>query len=542
LINSTEGVLYGEIAALADDGTTRRLSLVGSSSADRINISYTSIGDRVQCFAFVGGVLQFNFTPTLSDVTQSNKIAVKYKENDFALWVNGTEVATDTSGICWAENTLNTLTFSNNPQLYDEPFHGKTKTLAVYKEALTDANLRCLTYPNPVATTFDLDFDTIAEQFTFTRGSEATFVNAQGLIESTASNDAPRIDYSTGEKAFLLEPQSTNITPYSEDFTQSWTPTGLTITSNSIASPSGEINSDKWVEDTSNGAHNIRNNPNLSVTSGNNYTMSIFAKAGERTGLRFANAAESGVEGRFDLSNGTVTLAGTNTTFVGIEDYGNGWYRCIISFTASTTIAQLNLRLMDGSSLSYQGDGTSGLYAWGAQLEQQSYATSYIPTDGASATRNQELCNNATPVINSEEGTLYAEISALEDDLTFRGLSISDGTTSNACRIYYRNSSNRVQFLFNVGGASQFQQLIDLTNIKDYNKIAFSYKKNNFKVYINGVKVAEDTNGIVPSANTFNKLSFSRADGGESFFGNTKGLKVYPKALADVQLEDLTPI
>ena len=61
----------------------------------------------------------------------------------------------------------------------------KHKALAVYKEALTDANLRCLTYPNPVATTFDLDFDTIAEQFTFTRGSEATFVNEQGLIEST---------------------------------------------------------------------------------------------------------------------------------------------------------------------------------------------------------------------------------------------------------------------------------------------------------------------------------------------------------------------
>ena len=176
------------------------------------------------------------------------------------------------------------------------------------------------------------------------------------------------------------------------------------------------------MEDTSDGAHSIRNNPNLSVTSGNNYTMSIFAKAGERTGLRFANAAESNAEGRFDLSNGTVTFAGTNTTFVGIEDYGNGWYRCIISFTASTTIAQLNLRLMDGSSLSYQGDGTSGLYAWGAQLEQQSYATSYIPTSGASATRNQELCNNATPVINSEEGTLYAEISALADDGTNRGI------------------------------------------------------------------------------------------------------------------------
>ena len=219
----------------------------------------------------------------------------------------------------------------------------------------------------------------------------------------------------SGCGSWLLEPQSTNITPYSEDFTQSWTPTGLTITSNSIASPSGKINSDKWVEDTSDGAHSIRNNPNLSVTSGNNYTMSIFAKAGERTGLRFANAAESNAEGRFDLSNGTVTFTGANTTFVGIEDYGNGWYRCIISFTASATIAQLNLRLMDGSSLSYQGNGTSGLYAWGAMLEQQSYATSYIPTNGATNTRLQDIANNSgnSTLINSTEGVLYAEIAAL---------------------------------------------------------------------------------------------------------------------------------
>jgi hypothetical protein len=226
--------------------------------------------------------------------------------------------------------------------------------------------------------------------FTFSRAGNASRVNSIGNIVTESAN-IPRIDYTDGCGVWLLEPQSTNLTPYSEDFTQSWTPTGLTITSNSIASPSGEINSDKWVEDTSNGSHNIRNNPNLSVVSGNDYTMSIFAKAGERTGLRFANAAESGCEGRFDLSNGTVTFTGTNTTFVGVEDYGNGWYRCIISFTASTTIAQLNLRLMDGGSLSYQGDGTSGLYAWGAQLEQQSYATSYIPTNGAANTRLQDI-------------------------------------------------------------------------------------------------------------------------------------------------------
>ena len=359
--------------------------------------------------------------------------------------------------------------------------------------------------------------------------------------EVTTATNTPRIDYSTGEKAFLLEPQSTNITPYSEDFTQSWTPTGLTITSNSIASPSGEINSDKWVEDTSNGAHSIRNNPNIPVTSGNNYTMSIFAKAGERTGLRFANAAESNAEGRFDLSNGTVTFAGTNTTFVGIEDYGNGWYRCIISFTASTTIAQLNLRLMDGSSLSYQGDGTSGLYAWGAQLEQQSYTTSYIPTSGATATRNQEVCVDATPVINSEEGTLYAEISALADDGTNRGIALSDGTTLNRVNILFGTGSNKIRTIVKSNTSNSFDKEYTVTSTLNYHKIAIKYKENDFALWIDGVERFTDTSGSSPIG--LSKLAFNIGSVGNlNFYGNTKGLKYYPKALADVQLEDLTTI
>ena len=73
------------------------------------------------------------------------------------------------------------------------PFFGNTKALGVWKEALTDAELRSLTYPTPTAATFDLDFNTIATDFTFTRNSEATFVNAQGLIQSTNELGAEEI-------------------------------------------------------------------------------------------------------------------------------------------------------------------------------------------------------------------------------------------------------------------------------------------------------------------------------------------------------------
>ena len=668
LINSTEGVLYAEIAALANDGNFRMISISDGSNNNRVRINYTATNQQVQSRVVVGGVTQAEINEFgFSNITDFTKIALLYKENEVKLYINGTLIGTDTSASMPSANTFDTLNFNGS---ISNPFYGKNKALAVYKEALTDANLRCLTYPNPVATTFDLDFDTIAEQFTFTRGSEATFVNAQGLIESTnelgaelvtngdfatdsdwnkgsgwsisggkanantvgsfvnlrtnssvvepgkiydvsfdvsnytqgsvrlsfiqsvatsqvsangtytarlvassagssqvyiqginsfigsidnvsvkevtTATNTPRIDYSTGEKAFLLEPQSTNLITYSEDFSQ-WNNTDVTIGANGT-SPSGEANANLIQTGT---ANSDQVNESFTIPATNTATYSVFIK--RVSGAEWVDflVVKSGFSNSlkvwFNINNGTVGSNNPNgTTTLDsalVEDFGNGWYRLKVTTTDTTNNTAFNIRVRTASA---DGSDTrvdnSSYYLWGAQLEQQSYATSYIPTDGASATRNQELCNNATPVINSEEGTLYAEISALEDDLTFRGLSISDGTTSNACRIYYRNSSNRVQFLFNVGGASQFQQLIDLTNIKDYNKIAFSYKKNNFKVYINGVKVAEDTNGIVPSANTFNKLSFSRADGGESFFGNTKGLKVYPKALADVQLEDLTTI
>ncbi len=129
----------------------------------------------------MGGSTIFN-TPA-TPTSGFNKVAISYKSGDSSAWVNGTKVLSSNNNFT-ATLTLNTLNFSwgNSNNL---PFFGKNKTLAVYKEALTDADLRCLTYPDPVATTFDLNFKTIAEQFTFTRGSEATFVNEQGLIVST---------------------------------------------------------------------------------------------------------------------------------------------------------------------------------------------------------------------------------------------------------------------------------------------------------------------------------------------------------------------
>jgi len=511
LINSTEGVLYAEISALVNSGTDRAISLFEDAN-NTVSLFYFSAINTIRALILNNGITQAQIDFVLSDATDFNKIAFKYKENDCAFWVNGIEVGTDvTATVPTALNSLNFDYVSN-------PFYGKNKALVVYKEALTDANLRSLTYPNPVATTFDLDFDTIAEQFTFTRGSEATFVNAQGLIESTESNDAPRIDYSTGAEAFLLEPQSTNLVTQSETFSNWNTEYGKqVVTQGVVISPDGTNNGNKLETSNDLYPHDRKLWTDFSVTVGASYTFSVYIKK---------------VDG--ELNTGFLHITtGANDTFDVSQSYTatDQWQRVSVT-TNSAVSSQIRFLIT--------GDSNSQIYIWGGQVEQQSYATSYIPTDGASATRNQELCKDATPVINSEEGTLYAEISALADDGTIRYLSINDGTNSNRVTFLYYSSSTNIRVIVSSGGTNVMDKNSGVSSLLDFHKVAIKWKENDFAFWLDGVKVKTDTSGLAPIG--LNTLSFDGGAGSGNFFGNTKGLKVYPKALADVQLKDLTTI
>ena len=140
VFNDSEGVLYAEIAALSNDGTTRRVSISDGSTSDRLVLSYSSTSNQIQSF-LANPSVQFNFYHTLSNSVDFNKIAIKYKQNDFALWVNGVEVATDTSGTLAVG--LNTLNFDEGSGASD--FYGKAKDVRVYNTALTDTELQNLT-------------------------------------------------------------------------------------------------------------------------------------------------------------------------------------------------------------------------------------------------------------------------------------------------------------------------------------------------------------------------------------------------------------
>jgi hypothetical protein len=144
LINSTEGVLYAEIAALVDTDTTnpnRGFSISSGSTNNTVYIYYQSAVNILSCILISNGTTQFSHSTTLFNVDDYLKIALKYRQNDFALWVDGVEVATDTSGN--APSGLNRLAFDNGAG--NDVFYGKCKALAVFNEALSDTELQNLT-------------------------------------------------------------------------------------------------------------------------------------------------------------------------------------------------------------------------------------------------------------------------------------------------------------------------------------------------------------------------------------------------------------
>ena len=374
--------------------------------------------------------------------------------------------------------------------------------------------------------------------FDFTRASSATVVNKAGLIETVGSGE-PRIDFSNDANgALLLEPTRSNLISYSEDFSDAyWVKATVSLSSNQIISPNGALDADKITESSTNGLQQVYSDV-ITTTTSSDYVYSIFIKKGERSWVKVMTANNNGAN--FNVEDGIIGIVdgGINAK---IEDYGNGWFKCSVSFNTSASADRVYVRIGTSNGVnSYQGDGTSGIYIWGAQLS--SYPTSYIPTQGSAVTRVADVCNNGgnEQVINSTEGVLYAEISAsISSD--FKSLSLSNGSSSgddNRVMIGFQNSILYVNV--RVGNAYQFNENLTIP-IDNNNKIALKYKPNDFALWINGNEVKTDNNGTTFSAGILTKMQF--ADGRPTtspFYGNVKDVRVYNTALTDAELQALT--
>jgi hypothetical protein len=352
--------------------------------------------------------------------------------------------------------------------------------------------------------------------FTFARSGTATRVNQSGLIE-TVGNNVPRLDYSNGGcPSLLLEPERTNLITYSEDFSQSdWNKlNNVTVSSEKVISPDGTLNASQLVFD---GTANGRIEKAIAgLTQGADYSVSIYAR----------------------VSSGTQVV-----NFGSVADFPytltTEWQRLTSTEAENDTTAYPRLKCEDAATIEI----------WGFQLEQGSYATSYIPNYGTAlgVTRSAESANGSgdASTFNSEQGVLYFEGSSIANDGTFKRISIgtSDDLFANSIQLRYNDVDNSITYQFRVGNVYQADLTIT-ANTTNVNKIACVWKINRFEIWVNGLKQAEDTSGSVPSSNTFNSLFFGKSSNAlvEPFKGNIKDLRVYNTALTDLELQTLTTI
>ena len=252
------------------------------------------------------------------------------------------------------------------------------------------------------------------------------------------------------------------------------------------------------------------------------------------------STADSGGFVIYNLSNGTIDSSSVATGF--IIAAGNGWYRC--STTRTTTAAatvQYQIRATAGS-FSFAGDGTSGIYLWGAQLEAGAFPTSYIPTTTAAATRSADVASIGssafTSFYNQSEGTVFAEASTYVGTAAVsRGL-WSIETDGNNVHRFFRQSDQQPVSQTIVGGASQstfgFGEIWNTTTTR---KLSYAYALNNFASTFDAVGIQTDTSGTLPTVSTLNIGSLS---GANQFGGTIKRLCYWRQALPGSTLQAIT--
>lgn len=239
---------------------------------------------------------------------------------------------------------------------------------------------------------------------THVRASSAVYTHPLTGLITTVGNNIPRFESAGGLSAILLEPGSKNWCTDSEVFraaiSSAWGNTRCSVTDDADTAPDGNATADKLVEDVTGITSHYANDivVEASFTNDTKVTFTVYAKQAERTWvfLLIRTKANNNYEGYFDLANGVVgSKSATATTSIEAEPFPgawNGFYRCRITHDIENGVTnpQFWIATSEPEDYTYAGDGSSGIYIWGAQVEEFPVPTSYIATSGATASRATE--------------------------------------------------------------------------------------------------------------------------------------------------------
>ena len=371
----------------------------------------------------------------------------------------------------------------------------------------------------------------VAREFTVGRLLDtATRVNASGNIEGVNAN-FPRIDYFGGQASLLVEPSGTNSMLYSQSINSWPTKTGLTITDNNAISPDGTQNA-SYIQQTIGGNVVSFISPVVSVASGQQQSVSFYAKAGQVTSvtLQFGNAVlwVGSVRVRFTinlLTGGITIISGTGTA--SSVDVGNGWYR--YSIVTAAPVGSGTTSVQTVTNTVFSPNSGDGFYLWGVQWEQNtSTPTSYIPTTTGTVNRNADVISltGVAGLIGQTQGTIYAEVDARSFVNSAMVCFISDGTGLNAISLQIL-APNSIRCTINTLSTGQ----VDLSAVMPtgVNKIAIGYAQNNVALYLNGVSVGTNTSCIIPATN---RLDLGNRIGTGNYFNDRiRAVSIYQTRL-----------
>jgi hypothetical protein len=352
-------------------------------------------------------------------------------------------------------------------------------------------------------------------EFTSTRAlNTATRVNPSGNIEIVNAN-VPRIDYFGGQASLLVEPSAQNLALQSENFSTTWSTVGLlafgigsVLNTTATLDPYGTNFADLIVANTTLQQHRV---DQTTVSVSGSYTFSVFLKT---AGYDFGRLRIGSAGGTFNLVSGTISSSDVGI-IASIQSYGNGWYRCIISKAASSAneIVRINM-LPTATFADFAGDGTSGIYVFGAQYETGSVATSYIPTTTGTVTRSADVISvtGVAGLIGQTEGTMYAEVD-LRNSAVTAIFAIDDGDTSDFISIIrLANFTIRVQI--RRLGASIASIITSSPVALGTHKIALAYKNADYALYIDGVSAGTSANSTDYPATALTQCVLSNASYG----------------------------
>jgi hypothetical protein len=367
---------------------------------------------------------------------------------------------------------------------------------------------------------------------------------------TSAAYYGPRLDYNPATLAargLLIEEARTNVVLQSQ-FSSGWTIENSTNTAGATVSPSGATDGVKFAATSA--TTNFTQFQVMSLTTGSRYTQSIFVKPAEYNFLQFAvsNTLRAGFV--FNLTTGAITEtfnAGNLSAIGGSIYVGNGWYRLWISFTPAMSSFDMNISLLNTATAAsrniygmpiFAGTAGSGVYIWGAQVEEGAFPTSYIPTAANPGSRSADTANmtgtNFSSWYNQSEGSFVVN-AALEGN-SGRTFIVFDSGVTNYSLVDFATSASSASVVS--GGSTVASFTLGSVSQGVLSKASLAYKLNDFACVLNGGAVQVDTSGAVPVSP--NQLGIGNFSGTAQLNGWVSSFVFYPQRLPNATLQSLT--